>query len=225
MIQSSFDATRPRRTEGPKSAVKTRVVCVIVLLAGAASPGARAEGPAVDYLRDVKPILTRRCVACHGVLKQKSGLRLDTAARALRGGDGGPAVVPGKSDESPLIDLASGDGALRMPPEGEGEPVPPEDLKTLRSWIDAGASAPSHEPDPPDPRDHWAFHAPMRPIVPVPRDTAWVRNPIDAFLASRHDALAILPAPMADRAVLLRRVSLDLTGLALIERRVAHISE
>ncbi len=196
------------------SALRISFAWLMALAAAVAASTARGESPAVDYLRDVKPILTRRCIACHGVLKQKSGLRLDTAARALRGGDGGPAIVPGKSDESPLIDVVRGDGDLRMPPEGEGEPVPPEDLKTLRSWIDAGASAPSQEPDQPDPRDHWSFHPPARPIVPTPRNAAWARNPIDAFLASRHDALGILPAPIADKAVLLRRVSLDLTGLA-----------
>jgi hypothetical protein len=188
----------------------------LLLLAVAGLPGpvaARGEAPAVDYLRDVKPLLTRRCVACHGALRQKSGLRLDTAARALRGGETGPAVVPGKGDESLLIEAVTGTEGWRMPPEGEGDPLTAEEVRVLKAWVDAGAAAPA-EADPPDPRAHWAFRPPARPAVPTAADPSWARNPIDAFLADGHAAHGLHPAPPADKAVLLRRVYLDLTGLA-----------
>ena len=96
----------------------------------------------VDYVQDVKPILSRRCYSCHGALKQKNDLRLDTAALAKQGGSGGPALVPGKSDESLLIDAVTGaEGVKKMPPDGE--PLTAEQIAKLRAWIDAGAKAPA----------------------------------------------------------------------------------
>jgi Protein of unknown function (DUF1553)/Protein of unknown function (DUF1549)/Planctomycete cytochrome C len=181
-------------------------------LTGAIGTPARAGD--VDYLRDVKPILARRCVACHGVLTHRAGLRLDTAAGVLKGGDSGPAVVAGNLEESPLIDAVTGSNGLRMPPEGEGEPVPAEVVATLRAWVVAGAPRPAHEPEPDDPRAHWAFRAPVGPPVPKVRNAAWVRNPVDAFLAARHDARGLTAVGPAERGELLRRVYLDLTGIA-----------
>ncbi|GAC1474830.1 MAG: DUF1553 domain-containing protein [Isosphaeraceae bacterium] len=172
-----------------------------------------ADQLSIDYVRDVKPILNRRCVACHGALQQKSRLRLDTAARAVQGGVGGPAIVPGKSDESPLIDAVTGADGLRMPPEAEGEPLQPHEIRLLKAWIDAGASAPN-EPDPPDPRAHWAFQPPTSPTLPAVKNQDWVVNPIDAFLAASHEAHALRPSPPAEKSVLVRRVFLDLIGLA-----------
>jgi hypothetical protein len=187
---------------------------VAALVALLCLPGlATAQATVGDYQRDVRPILNRRCIACHGALKQKAGLRLDTAARLLRGGESGPAVEPGKSGESLIIEAVSGTEGWRMPPEGEGEPLSPAEIAGITAWIDAGAKAPL-EPDPPDPRAHWAFRAPRRPEVPQVRDMAWVRNPIDAFLARGHETHGLQPSPPAEKAVLLRRVYLDLTGLA-----------
>jgi hypothetical protein len=189
----------------------TILLALLGLLAPAAAP-ARADGPA-DYLRDVKPVLARRCYACHGALKQKAGLRLDTAASIRRGGDGGPAIEPGKADESLLIDkITESDPSLRMPPEGE--PLGPDEVGRIRSWIDAGAGSPADETPQQDPRSHWAFRPPSRPEVPKVRNAAWVRNPIDAFLAAEHERRGLVPRPAADRATLLRRAALDLTGLA-----------
>src|SRR5690349_4394755 len=122
----------------------------VVLIVGAVTLAGPGVAPAEDvkggvYTRDVKPILIRRCSACHGGLKQKSGLRLDTAAGALKGGKGGPAVIPGESAESPLIEVVTSSEGLRMPPEGEGEPVPAAEVAVLRAWIEAGAPAPATE--------------------------------------------------------------------------------
>ncbi|MEJ7637002.1 MAG: c-type cytochrome domain-containing protein [Singulisphaera sp.] len=97
----------------------------------------------VDYVRDVKPLLSRRCVACHGALKKNAGLRLDTAAHIRTGGDGGPAVVAGKGSESLLIEAVTGGEDWRMPPAGEGEPLSAEEIARLKAWIDAGARAPT----------------------------------------------------------------------------------
>ena len=108
----------------------------------------RLEADPVDYLRDVKPILAKHCASCHGAAKPKGGLRLDTAAAALEGGDNGPAVVPGKADESLLLDAVTGDGGIeRMPLKRP--PLSDEQIATLRAWIDQGAEAPAAEtPEP-----------------------------------------------------------------------------
>jgi hypothetical protein len=156
----------------------------------ATSPAAAAP---VDYLRDIKPILKSRCYACHGALHQKRKLRLDTAAFMRKGGKGGPAVVPGKSDESLLIDAVTGNGMDRMPPEAEGAALSAREIALLKAWIDQGARAPV-EPVPPDPRQHWSFRVPLRPPLPRVANSAWVRNPIDAFIAAEHDKHRLLPS-------------------------------
>jgi hypothetical protein len=187
-------------------------LALIVVLASCGSLPA-GEPAAVDYLRDVKPLLARRCYACHGALKQKGGLRLDTAASMRAGGDSGPAIEPGQAQESYLIAAVTGDAGFRMPPEGE--PLSADEIDRLRAWIDTGAAAPADEAPQQDPSRHWSFRPPVRPPVPAHvQDPAWLANPIDAFLAAEHDKRGLTHRPPADRATLLRRVSLDLTGLA-----------
>ena len=132
------------------------------------------EAPAatpVDYLRDVKPILAARCYGCHGAIRQKAGLRLDTADFIRRGGDGGPAVEPGKSGESLLIDrVTAADGPDRMPPESEGEPLGAAEVATLRAWIDQGAEAPRRA-DPRGPPRALGLPDPGAPGSPAGRRT------------------------------------------------------
>ena len=169
-----------------------------------------STGEAVDYAREVKPLLAARCVACHGALKQKGGLRLDTAALMAEGGDGGPAIEPGHSDDSLLVDRVRA-AENRMPPEGE--PLTEREIGLIRAWIDQGAAAPAETPQA-DPRDHWSFRRPVRPEVPAVTGPGTIRNPVDAFLAAGLAQRNLDPAPPADRAALIRRVSLDLTGLA-----------
>lgn len=167
---------------------------------------------AIEYHRDVKPILKERCFACHGALKQKGKLRLDTADAMRRGGAGGAAVVAGQPDKSLLIErITSADDSERMPPEGK--PLTPGQIAMLRKWIQQGAKAPAGEKAESDPRQHWAFKPPIRPTPPAVKNAAWVRNPIDAFVAARHEEKGLAPAPAADPATLLRRVHLDLIGL------------
>ena len=181
----------------------------------------------VDYLRDIKPVLTERCYACHGALQQQGGLRLDTVSLMKQGGDRGPAIVAGKSSESILIDhLLGKPGARRMPPKGEGEPLKPDEIARIRAWIDQGATGPADEKPEPDPRDHWAFKVPVRPPLPRLKNTAGIRNPIDAFLAREHENLGLRPQPEADRRVLLRRLYLDLIGLPpTLEEQQAFLAD
>src|SRR5262245_10109157 len=172
-----------------------------------------AAADRVDYLRDVKPVLAQKCFACHGALKQQSGLRLDAVQLIRTGGDSGAAIVPGRPAESPLLMRVSAtDIDVRMPPEGEGEPLDARQLAIVSSWIEQGAQAPD-EPLPPNPRDHWAYKSPVRPAIPTVKRMQWVRNPLDAFIAAGHEHHGLVPSEPAEKNVLLRRVFLDLIGL------------
>ncbi|MBM3829026.1 MAG: DUF1553 domain-containing protein [Verrucomicrobia bacterium] len=214
---------------------RTVVAALTLLLFEAGS--VRAAGPAVDYAKDIKPILRDRCYACHGALQQKSGLRLDTAELAKRGGKHGPALLARKPEQSRLLAKVSAtDLAERMPPEGE--PLKPEQVELLRRWIAAGAPAPRDEKQEPSPSEHWAFRPVVRPTVPKlgaqssvfsiqtgrgrPSDPLKTEhwklntvpaNPIDAFISASLSAAKLTPLPPADKPTLLRRVFLDLLGL------------
>jgi hypothetical protein len=166
----------------------------------------------VDYVRDIKPILRARCYPCHGALRQKSKLRLDTTAFMRQGGRRGPAVVPGKSSESVLLDAVTSHDMPRMPPEAEGKPLTDAQIASLKQWIDQGAKA-ADEPVPEDPRKHWAFQRPVRSAVPHVNNGSWVRNPIDAFITAEHGKHGVQASPPAAKETLLRRVYLDLIGL------------
>jgi hypothetical protein len=169
--------------------------------------------PPVDYLREVKPILAARCTSCHGAIRQKASLRLDTAELMRRGGDSGPAVVPGKSNESLLIDRVTGaQGLDRMPPESEGVALGAGEIALLRAWIDQGAKAPP-EAIPEDPRKHWADQPPVRLNILRAVDANWALNPIDAFLAFGYRSRGLRPSAPVRRDLWLRRVYLDMIGL------------
>jgi mono/diheme cytochrome c family protein len=172
-----------------------------------AAPPEASRQPAVDFSRHILPILSENCFACHGpdAKQRKAGLRLDTkdGSRAeLR--DGGFAVVPGKSAESVLIQrITAGEPARRMPPLKTGKHLMPQQIDLLRQWIDGGAPW----------VDHWAFVPPKRPAVPKVVDDAWPRTPIDYFILARLEAEKLHPSPESEKTNLLRRVTLDLTGL------------
>jgi hypothetical protein len=173
---------------------------------------ATGEGNAasVDYARDVRPLLRSRCGACHGSLAQRSGLRLDTRAAILAGGDGGAAVVPGDVASSALLArVTAAEAPVRMPPEGP--PLSAAQVAQLTAWVAAGAPGIAGEVPEPDPREHWAFRPPRR--APVPVLDAPAAHPVDAFIDAALARAGIAPAPPADKATLLRRVSIDLVGL------------
>ena len=166
-----------------------------------------AQTKAVDFNRDVQPILTTRCSGCHGPQQQMKGLRVDQADALLN------VVVPGDSGASKLIQrVSSTQKGFGMPPVGA--PLTPAEIELLRAWIDQGAKIPavaSHAAN--SKTSHWSFQALSRPPVPDVSDRAWPRNPIDNFILARLQAEHIQPSPEADRNTLIRRLSLDLTGL------------
>jgi hypothetical protein len=182
------------------------VACVLVL-----GPPHLLAQERVDYSRDIKPLLKERCIACHGALKQKARLRLDTAEAMRRGGKSGPAIIPGQPEKSLLLERICAAEGERMPPEGK--PLTARQIAFMRAWIQQGAPAPADERADADARRHWAFQRPLRPALPVVKNAGWVRNPIDAFVASVHEEKGLFPGPPADRETLLRRVYLDLAGL------------
>jgi mono/diheme cytochrome c family protein len=191
------------------------------LLAGAAFlaavAGVRAEGPSTapagEYA-SVQAIFTARCVQCHGPEKQKNGLRLDTRSAALEGGDDGPVITPGNGAQSKLVRRILGEARPRMP--FRERPLEAGEIAAIRAWIDAGAPGPvqakvavAEAPA----KKHWAYVKPVRPEVPAVKRSDWVKTPIDAFVLARLEQEGLAPSPETTREALLRRVTLDLTGL------------
>jgi mono/diheme cytochrome c family protein len=196
------------------------------ITAGAKTQSATEAATEVTQ-HDVAPVLFRHCTACHGRHRQENGLDLRTKAGILRGGKSGPAIVPGKPDESLLVKKIR---AGQMPPkerlvEASVKPVDAAETDLLVKWIAAGAPEVAVEADvattKPDPlvtdkdRAFWAFRPPRAGTVPSVRDAHRVRNPIDAFLLEKLAAKGIGFSPEADRVTLARRVAFDLTGLPL----------
>ena len=200
-----------------------RGVVICAALSAAAAPlfgeepkaADEAVTPSVDFVRDIRPLLAGRCIKCHGPERQESGLRLDRRASALAGGDGGPVLVAGKSGESRLLQLVSGSDPDRlMPPDGEGERLSANEIALVRNWIDSGLNWPADADGANRVESaHWAYQAPLRSALPAVKQTDWPRNAIDHFVLARLEAEGLQPAPEAERGPLLRRMSLDLTGL------------
>jgi hypothetical protein len=178
---------------------------------------APAAVPAVqtDFTRDVQPLLERHCVECHGTKKARGRLRLHSPDHVAKGGQSGVVVVAGDVEQSLLMRRVLGlDGEDRMPLDAD--PLSDGELATLRAWIAAGATlpaAPAQTTAAAEVEEHWAYVKPARPAVPAVSKPAWARTPIDRFVLARLDREQLAPAPEADRATLLRRVTLDLTGL------------
>jgi len=161
----------------------------------------------VDFQREVRPLLADKCFACHGrdAEHRQSGLRLDERPAALQGGDSGePAIVPGQAEKSELVRrVFSVDADERMPPPDSKKSLTAAEKDLLRRWVAEGAEY----------KAHWAFTAPVRPPVPAVKNVAWPKNDIDRFILARLEKEGLAPSPPADAATLLRRLSLDITGL------------
>lgn len=156
----------------------------------------------IEFNRDIRPILAEKCIFCHGQdANQRQGdLRLDVRDAALDA----RAIVPHDAAASPLIErITATDPDQRMPPPDSNRTLTAEQIKLLERWIDAGASY----------ETHWAFMTPQRPSPPAIKNEAWVRNPIDRFVLAKLEAVGLSPSPEADRTTLIRRLSIDLTGL------------
>ena len=168
----------------------------------------------VDFEREVRPLLSQNCFACHGPDEQgrQRGLRLDVESglHGDRAGFGGPVVVAGNAADSLLYQRITAESAgLRMPRGGVA--LTESEVETIRLWIDQGAEW----------KTHWAFVPPERPDLPPVTDANWPRNPVDRFVLSQLERDGLAPSPEADRITLLRRVTLDLTGLPPTEGEIA----
>ncbi|MFN0169629.1 MAG: DUF1553 domain-containing protein [Bryobacteraceae bacterium] len=166
-----------------------------------------AQAPrTIEFNREVRPILSDRCFTCHGPdpAKRKSKLRFDSEAGAMQDLGGHFAIVPGDPSKSELIRRITTDKkGLRMPPVYAGNALSPSEVETLRRWVEQGAKW----------QNHWSLIPPRRPELPPVENAAWPRNPIDRFILARLEREGLKPSREADRATLIRRVSLDITGL------------
>jgi hypothetical protein len=182
----------------------------------------------------IRPILVDNCQSCHGPKKQKGGLRLDSLAAVLEGGETGPAVVPGRPEESLILKAIEYSEDLKMPPKGKLSSLA---VASVKEWIAAGAPWPNSEPLPAslssstkpshsadftsEEKSFWAFQPPVDRPIPEVKQPAWVRTPIDAYILAGLEAKGLAPAPPADRRTLIRRATFDLIGLPPTPEEVA----
>ena len=192
----------------PRTALVTALA--VGLWAGMTAHGVGGDRPApeaaVDFARQVRPILSANCFQCHGPDEKhrKADLRLDVRKGAFADLGGYYAIVPGKPDESELyLRLIEEDSVSRMPPPKSHKSLTADEIDLIRRWIEQGAKW----------KDHWAFVPPKRPPLPAVRNQTWPRNPIDYFILARLEREGLEPAAEADRRTWIRRVTLDLTGL------------
>lgn len=190
----------------------TRPAVWVLLVAVSLTEVSAAEP--VDFVRDVKPLLARHCTKCHGAEEREAGLRLDIGGSILRGSSAGEVVIPGKAAQSRLLQVVRGEDedVGRMPPEGPG--LGAHEIQILQDWIESGAKFPASDVEAAVETDHWAYDAPDRPTLPASSvSDAWVRGAVDAFVLDQLQTRELTPSSEAPRATLIRRLSLDLTGL------------
>ncbi|HJT32427.1 MAG TPA: DUF1553 domain-containing protein [Pirellulales bacterium] len=186
-----------------------RLPLLLLVIAGlAAQRSAYADQPSAqtEFNRDIRPILADNCFKCHGpdAAQRKGDLRLDMQADAVAERDGGRVIVPGDAAMSEVYRrLTATDAEERMPPPDSGKTLTAAQIDLLRRWIDEGAAWQSH----------WSLISPARSATPAVKQAEWLRNAIDHFILARLEREGLPPSPEADRAILLRRVTLDLTGL------------
>ncbi len=179
--------------------------------------------PALDddvfFESKIRPVLVEKCQKCHGSQKQQGGLRLDTRSGLVKGGDTGPAIIPGKTGEGLLLGALAYHGDLKMPPSGK---LALETIKDIELWIAKGAFWPTEKnPTPggrtqvimPSDRAHWAFQQLKRPVPPKVKNSALLQNEMDRFLQSTLERSNLIPVDKANKSTLIRRASFDLIGL------------
>ena len=180
---------------------------------------ASAQARRIDFRREVEPILRANCYQCHGAKKASAQLRLDGKELAMKGGISGAVIIPGNSKDSRLMKRVMGEGDETRMPLG-GSPLKINQIELIRKWIDQGAIWPEGERASGRASErasslpqHWAFVAPTRPKPPGVKNSSWVRTPIDDFILARLEKQGLTPSSEADKVTLIRRLSLDLTGL------------
>ena len=190
---------------------------------------AQEEPSSISFSRQVAPVLASNCVTCHGPGQQQSQLDLSTRASILKGGQKGPALIPGDAVNSVLYRRITGQQQPAMPLGGK---LTDAEIAILKKWIDAGAAWEGGALTPPEPpkavarekvfsereRNWWAFRKPVRHPVPPIADRRWSSHPIDAFIKKALDEKGLQPAPAADRRTLIRRAYLDLDRPAAAAR-------
>ena len=199
--------------ERPGFAVTGRVcIALLIVIISSAKADEGTQAAAIEFTKHIEPILRKHCFQCHGATKQEAGLRLDLKQAALTGGDSGVAITPGKSSKSRLLArLNSGDPDQRMPPGKP--PLSRQQISLIKKWIDSGASWQASSSSKAKPSAHWAFQQIKSPALPAVQHGDTIRNEVDIFVVARLERASIQPSPPANRQTLLRRLSLDLTGL------------
>ena len=176
------------------------------------------DGLTAEQLRffetSIRPLLVEKCQSCHGPDKQWGTLRLDSRDAILKGGETGPAIVPGKPDESLIVKaIRRIDDELKMPPK---EALSEQQVADLVRWVEMGAPFP-HTARPSKPRhrdpDHWSFRPAIQPTVPQTENSTWASGPLDQFILSKLEQAKVVPTERANPRTLIRRVTFDLTGL------------
>jgi mono/diheme cytochrome c family protein len=201
------DLNQIRRRAHTKLRFILATLFAVALLAHPSASRAAAAGAKIEFNRDIRPIFSDHCYACHGPdsEKRKAGLRLDLkegALAQLKSDD--YAIVPGHPEQSTLVERTSASNEDDvMPPVKTGKQLTGKQIELLRTWIAQGAAW----------QPHWSFIKPERPALPAVKNRRWPRNPIDAFIVARLEQEKLRPAREADKFTLIRRVTFDLTGL------------
>ncbi len=222
--------------------VSTTFFCLTMTLAGAdravrgdAPPAKENVDPQVAefFETKVRPVLANNCYGCHGPASQMAGLRLDSKAFVLKGGDSGPVIVANDPAKSPLIQVVHHTGKIQMPPGGK---LKPEEIAALEEWVKLGAPWPGAEVSKaalaaaqtgeytitPEQRRFWSFQPVRQPPLPPVKNTAWAAvSPIDRFVLAKLEARGLAPSRPADRRTLIRRATFDLHGLPPTPAEVA----
>ena len=211
---------------------------VVAILGMALAGGVRAEEAEFSleqiefFEKQVRPLLVEHCQKCHGATKPKGELRLDSREALLKGGDTGPALVPGKPDESEIIKALRYDPeGYQMPPDGK---LPPETVAVFVKWVEMGAPWPASAAGTPDRlaatgaeefarrAERWSFQPLQRVAPPVVKNRDWARTPIDRFLLAKLEEAGLAPVPETDRRTWIRRVYFDTIGLPPAPEAVAE---
>ena len=193
--------------------IGVRTSCIWLIFLALCPIGILVHADEISFNRDVRPILADICFNCHGpdAAANEGGVRLDELKFAILEGDSGePTVVPGNADKSELIRrVMSMDDP--MPPSDYEKQLTEKQKETLRRWIEQGAKY----------EGHWAFIKPTRPALPKVKNEGWVKNPVDRFILSNLELAGLSPEKEASKRTLIRRLSLDLTGLPPTPEEIA----
>ena len=186
-----------------------RRTALLIVLASASSASAASDSTRF-FEEEIRPVLATRCLSCHSEALQTSGLSLASRESSLRGGGRGPAITPGRPDESLLLKAIERTGPLQMPPAG---PLADAEIEAFRTWIREGAAWGDPPGNPASAVSLWSLRPVRKPEPPSVDRQGWGRNPIDSFVLAKLESEGLEPSEAADRRTLIRRVSLDLTGL------------